>query len=152
MGQVPEVTPTEVAVVRAMAAVSETFVRIADVLRQRSDVRRVSRPWWLRAEDRVGEDHFRVGSGEGFRAEWYAEAEFVHERILTFAIEVAWHDGEWVVDASVKSMIDGDEMAVLELPRRFAIDGDEVTTELMGQAKALEGRFDEALRRFGTLS
>lgn len=97
----------------------------------------------------MGEEHFRVGSGEGFRAEWYAEAEFVDGRMLAFAQEVAWHDGEWVVDASVRSVTDGEESVILEMPRRFAITADEVTVELVGQARFLEDRYGEALRRFG---
>lgn len=142
----------EVAVVRSMAEVSEVFVRIADSLRQRGDVRRVVRPFWLRVEDRLGEEHFRVGSGEGFRAEWYAEAEFADGRVLTFAQEVAWHEGEWVVDASVRAVIDGEDSVILEMPRRYAIAADDVPVELVGQAGFLEERYDEALRRFGTPS
>ncbi len=144
--------PAEVAVVRSMAEVSEAFVRIADSLGRRSDVRRVARPCWLRAEDRLGEDHFRVGAGEGFRAEWYAEAEFVDDRVLTFSQEVAWHDGEWIVDASVRSIVDGQELVILEMPRRFAVAADEVTVELVSQSGLLEDRYDEALRRFGPFS
>ena len=89
----------EVAVLRAMAEVSEVFLRLAVTLQRRGDVRRATHHFALRAEEQLGEEHFRVGSGAGFRMEWYAEAELDDGRDLSFAQEVAWHGGEWVVDA-----------------------------------------------------
>ena len=139
----------EVAVLRAMAEVSEMFVRLAVRLRSRGDVRRATHLFALRAEEQLGEDHFRVGSGAGFRMEWYAEAELDDGRDLSFAQEVAWHGGEWVVDASVRSVDHIGEEVVLELPRRFAIDAGEVAGELIGQSLLLESRYGEALRRVG---
>lgn len=56
------------------------------------------------------------------------------------------------MDASVRSVVDGEELVILEMPRRLAFAADEVTVELVGQAGFLEGRYDEALRRFGPLN
>jgi hypothetical protein len=138
----------EVSVVRSLAAVSEVFLGLAASLRSLEDVQKVSSLCWMRAEERLGEDHFRLGSGDGFRIEWYAEAEFVDGRVLSFSQEVAWHDGEWVVDASVRSSGADGEDVLLDLPRRFAVTAEDAVAELEGQSRLLVDRRDEAVRLF----
>lgn len=136
----------EEAIVRAMADVSEAFLRIAGVLRRRADVRRVDCPWWLRAEERVDETHFRVGSGSGFRAEWYVEAEFVDGRLLVFEQEVAWHDGEWAIDAAARLTTDGQEQTLLRLPSVSGSEGSEATAGVKRQSELLEEQVNQVLR------
>jgi hypothetical protein len=142
------VTAAEVSVIRSLAAVSEAFLDLAASLRALEGVQKVSSPCWVRAEDRLGEDHFRVGSGDGFRIEWYAEAEFRDGRVLSFSQEVSWHDGEWVVDASARSNGADGEDVLVELPQRFAITAEDAVAEMEGQSQMLVDRRDEAIGLF----
>lgn len=93
----------EVRVVRALATASEVFLRLAVILRSHAGVREVSSPCSIRAEELLGDGRFGVGWGEGFRIEWYAEAEFANNTGLCFSQELSWHDGTWSVDASVRA-------------------------------------------------
>jgi hypothetical protein len=141
------VTP-DVAVLRSLAAVSEAFIALAGRLRARPEFRSVQRSGWLRAEEQLGPDRFRVGDGDGFRFEFYAEADAADDRTLVFALEAAWHAGEWTVDAAIRATsVDGDEVLV-ELPRRHARTGEAVAAELSGQLRMLRDREEEGLRRF----
>jgi len=137
----------EVGVVRSLVGVSEAFQEIAAELRSLSGVRAVTTPCWMRAEEPVGEDQFRIGRGEGFRIEWYAEAEF-GDRGVSFSEELSWHAGEWVVDASVRANDAQGEHLLIELPRRFAVTAEEMVAELRGQTQLLVERRGEALRCF----
>ncbi len=134
--------------VRSLATVSEVFLGLAASLRALDGVQKVSSPCWMRVEERVGDDHFRIGSGDGFRVEWYAEAEFVDGRVLSFSQEVAWHDGEWVVDASARSSGAVGEDVLLDLPRRFAVIPGDAVVEMEGQSRMLADRRDEVVRLF----
>ncbi len=142
------VTSTQVELVRSMADVSETFLSIATWLRSLRGMCKVTSTFSLRAEEQVSEDEFRVGEGEGFRAEWYAEAEFADSRALSFSQEAAWHRGEWVIDASVRNYPRSDDEVILELPRRYAVTVDEAISELKSQSRLLVEMRDEAIRRF----
>jgi hypothetical protein len=137
----------EVGVVRSLVGVSEAFLEIAWELQSLSGVQTVTSPCFMRAEERVGEDQFRVGRGEGFRIEWYAEAEF-GDRAVSFSEELSWHAGEWVVDASVRANDAQGEHMLVEFPRRFAVTAQELVAEMRGQTQLLLERRGEALRCF----
>lgn len=63
-GKGPEVTSSgEVVVVRALAEVSERFMDFAGKLRSLPNVRMVTHPCWMRTEERIAEDQYRVGQG-----------------------------------------------------------------------------------------
>jgi hypothetical protein len=141
-------TESEVVVLRSLAEVAEIFLRLAATLRSVPGVRSVTQPIWMRAEDRLGEDQFRVGSGPGFRIEWYAEAEFVGGRAISFGQELSWHDGEWTIDASVRANDPQGEHPVLDFPRRTAVTPDELVIELRGQARLLLERQAEGMQFF----
>jgi hypothetical protein len=102
----------------------------------------------IRKEERVGEDDFRVGVGEGFRVEWYADAEFGEEGALSFAEELAWHDGEWIIDAEVTTHDTGGEHSLFKLPRQFALDSAELEAALRSQTQLVLRHRDEAIRQF----
>jgi hypothetical protein len=138
----------EVEVVRSLAEVSEEFMRIAAALRSLPGVQAVSHPCWMRTEERVAEDQYRVGQGEGFRVEWYAEADFADGRSISFCQELSWHGGEWTVDASVRSNDEQGEHMLLELPRRHALDRVDLLAELRSQTRLLLERRDEGIRLF----
>jgi hypothetical protein len=94
----------------------------------------------------LNDDCFRVGSGGGFRLEWYAEAEFGDDNVLSFGQEAAWHDGEWIMDASVRRNGAGGEDILFELPRRSAITSEDVVADLREQSRMLVDRWEETLR------
>ena len=136
------------AVVRSLAETSEAFLEIAAALRSLPDAPTVSHPCWMRTEERVGEDQYLVGRGDGFRVEWYAEGEFSDGRAISFSLDLAWHDGEWTVDASIRANDDEGEHILVELPRRHAIDPEDLVAELRGQTRLLLERRDEGVRMF----
>ncbi len=138
----------EVKVLRSLAEVSEVFLRLAARLRSLADVRSVSHPCWMRTEERIGEDQFRVGTGQGFRFEWYAEGEFVDGRVISFGQELFWHAGEWTIDASVRVNDAEGERVLLELPRRHAAEADDLIVELLGQASFLLDQQEALIRLF----
>ena len=137
-----------VEVVRSLAEVSEDFIRIAAALRSLPGVRTVSHPCWMRTEERVAEEQYRVGQGKGFRVEWYAEAMFTDGRSISFCQELSWHEDEWTVDASVRGNDDQGERVLLQLPRRHAIDPADLVAELRSQTRLLHDRQDEGIRLF----
>ena len=137
-----------VEVVRSLAEVSEDFIRIAAALRSLPGVRTVSHPCWMRTEERVAEEQYRVGQGKGFRVEWYAEAMFTDGRSISFCQELSWHEDEWTVDASVRGNDDQGERVLLQLPRQHAIDPADLVAELRSQTRLLHDRQDEGIRLF----
>ena len=144
----PEVLRRVVAVVRLLAEINEAFIELAGVLRALPQASSVGHQYAIRKEERVGEDAFRVGMGDGFRVEWYADAEFVGRGALSFAEELAWHDGEWTIEAAVTTHDAEGEHSLFALPRRYAVDIDQLEAELRGQTQLLLRCREEALRRF----
>lgn len=135
-------------VMRSLADVSEAFIEIAATLRSIPGAPSVGHQCSMRRETRVGEDHFILGRGHGFRVEWHAEAQFPNGRALTFVEEVSWHESEWTVEGSVK-VSDGDwEESLVELPIRPAVDPEDVVVQLVGQARLLLDSRERAIRRF----
>lgn len=141
-------TSAEVAVVRSIAEASEQFIELASTLRSLPEVRMVSHPCWMRTEQRIAEDQYRVGQGSGFRIEWYSEAEFTDGTAISFGQELSWHDGEWAIDASVRAIDTEGEHVLLEFPRRHAIEPADLVAELRSQTELLQQQRDEALRLF----
>jgi hypothetical protein len=138
----------EVAVLRALAEVSEAFLEIAATLRSLPGVRTVSHPCSMRTEEWVSDGQYRVGQGDGFRFEWYAEGEFDGGRAISFGLELSHHDGEYIIDAAVRANEAQEERMLLELPRRYAIDPVDLVGELRSQAGLLLGRRDEGVALF----
>lgn len=121
---------------------------IAAALRSLPGVRTVSHPCWMRTEERVAEDQYRTGRGEGFRVEWYAEADFTDGNSISFCQELSWHEGEWTIDASVRGNDDQGERVLLELPRRNATDLADLIAEVRSQTRLLREQQDEGIRLF----
>lgn len=138
----------EVAVVRALAEVSEKFRGIAARLRSLPNVRTVTPRCWMRTEERVAEDQYRVGRGDGFRVEWYADAEFADGAAISFGQELSWHEGEWAIDASIRANDALGERVLVELPHRYATDPVDLVAELRGQTRLLQEHWDEGIRLF----
>jgi hypothetical protein len=136
-----------VEVVRSLAEASEEFMAIAAALRSLPGVRTVSHPCRMRTEERVAEEQYRVGRGEGFRVEWYAEADFTDGSSMSFCQELSWHEGEWIVDASVRGNDDQGERVLLELPSRHATDAADLVVELRSQTRLLRERQDDGVIR-----
>jgi hypothetical protein len=139
---------TEVLVLHSVAEVSEAFLKLATRLQARADVRRAKDTIWIRLEERVEEDHFRIGQGEGFRVEWYTEGEFSNGRDLSFGQELSWHDGAWFVEASVRNIYAAGEDLLIEFPRRCAVEAEDLVGELRSQTRLLLDHEEESIRLF----
>jgi hypothetical protein len=137
-----------VEIVRSLAEVSEALIGIAAALRSLPGVRTVSHPCWMRTEERVAGEQYRIGQGDGFRVEWYAEADFADGSSISFCQELSWHDDEWTVEASVRGNDAQGEHVLLELPRRYATDPAELVDELRSQTRLLLEGQDEGIRLF----
>lgn len=140
--------PAVVAVLKSLAEVSEAFVAIAAGLRLLPGELAVSLSCWIRAEERLAEDHYRVGQGTGFRVEWYAEGVHPDGRSLTLGQELSWHEGQWAVDASVRTIDENGVETFVELPRRRTSDVDDLLAQLRAQSQLLLERREEAFRLF----
>jgi hypothetical protein len=99
----------------------------------------------MTAERKVDDATFHVGEGDGYRIEWYAEADLESRDVLSLALEVAWHPSEWVVDSSYRLQTERGEIVLVELPTRFAVDLEDLVAELASQVEMLWNRKEEAL-------
>ena len=109
-----------------------------------SHVVKARRSLWMTDERIVDDSTFQVGEGEGYRIEWYAEADLESCDVLSLALEVAWHPSEWVVDSSYRLQTERGEIVLVELPTRFAVDPDDLIAELTSQVEMLWNRKEEA--------
>jgi len=127
-----------------LVAVTERVDELRSWMAGLSEVVKARRSLWMTAERMVDESTFRVGEGDGYRVEWYAEADLESRDVLSLTLEVAWHPSEWVVDASYRLQTDRGEVVLVELPTRFAVDPDDLVAELTSQVEMLWNRKEEA--------
>jgi hypothetical protein len=140
-------TLPDVAIVRAQAEVSELFLRFAVELREAPRVGKVQNQLWIRAEDKVGADHVRVGTGDGFRVEWWLSVELDGGRWVDVGVELAWHDGTWTVGGRIHGGPAGDLETLVELPTLSTEDGQTAVTAVCEAARSALAQWDDALFR-----
>lgn len=139
---------TDVALLRALAEVSEAFLQLAIELRKVEGAVAVVHPCTIRPEHLVDNGHFEVGHGNGLRVEWYTDAEFNDDRAISFRQDLSWHSGRWRVEASVQAVDPAGEHTVKELPpQEVAATQPAIDTLRSTLRELLSGR-EELLRRF----
>jgi hypothetical protein len=140
--------PPEVLAIRSLVDVAEVFLQLARSLGSTAGVTRVTSPIYMRAEEKVDQDSFKVGHGPGLRLEWYAEGEFEDGRGISFAQELSWHEGSWLIEASVRASDELGEHILREFAARRAVDAVSLTVRLREQAEQLLAQGSENLERF----
>ena len=133
-------------VLRTLAEVSEHLAELAAWLRRTPGVVAVRRSCWMNSEEQSEDGAVRVGQGDGYRIEWFVEAELDGGEGLSFGLDLARHGAEWVIEASARSHTVSGEDLLLELPTRYAIDAEGLKSELISQAEMMLRRRAEALR------
>lgn len=133
------------AVLQALVAVTERLASLVVWLRSAPGVVAVRRSCWMNSEERTAEGMIRMGQGDGYRIEWFVEADFCDGNGLSFGIDVASYGHEWVIDASARSHTRDGEEVLIELPTRYAVDTFDLERELLGQVDMIVRRRDEAL-------
>jgi hypothetical protein len=132
-------------VLRTLADVAERLAELAAWLRGTPEVVAVRRSCWMNSEELAEDGVVRVGQGDGYRIEWFVEADLESGAGLSFGLDLAWHGAEWVIEASARSHTASGEDVVLELPARYAIDAEDLRNELTSQVEMMLRRRAEAL-------
>ena len=133
-------------VLRTLTVVAERLTELAAWLRGTPGVVAVRRSCWMNSEEQVEDGAVRVGHGDGYRIEWFVEADLDSGEGLSFGLDVAWHGAEWVIEASARSQTVRGEELLLELPTRYAIDAEDLKSELISQVEMMLRRRAEALQ------
>jgi hypothetical protein len=132
-------------VLRTLAEVTERLAELAAWLRGTPGVVAVRRSCWMNSEELAEDGVVRVSQGDGYRIEWFVEADLDSGEGLSFGLDLAWHGAEWVIEASARFHTMSGEELVLGLPARYAIESDDLRSELTSQVEMMLRRRAEAL-------
>lgn len=135
-------------VLLALVAVTDRLAELGTWLRRVPGVLAVRCSCWMNYEDDAGEGVVSVGQGEGYRIEWFVEADFDNENGLSFGFDVACHRAEWIIGASARSHTFRGEAILVDLPTRYAIGAADLESELIGQVEMLNRHRDDAVQLF----
>lgn len=128
-------------VIVCFARVSAVFADLASWLRSQDDISCVTNPVWFTSGDRESIDR---PTGQ-IRVQWFADAELVSGRAISFGIELVWVGGEWLIEPGLRVNDDQGQDDLLDLATRFAVDDSEMCDELVGAAQAVADVREKAL-------
>ncbi len=131
-------TPPEMAgqVVGALGDVSDGFRDLAIWLRRREFVKSAVHPVW-------------VSSTEHVRVEWFADAELVDGKAVSFALELRLERDEWIIEPAIRVIDESGEEDLLELASSFAVGDKDLLAELKGASTHLLGLRDRVWAELG---
>jgi len=128
-------TETAGQIIGTLGEVSSGFSELASNLRNREFVTAAVHPVRF--------------SAVPLRVEWFADAELVDGRAVSFALDARLEGTEWIVDSAVR-VVDGyGENDVLELATRYAVGDTEFLSVLTAAAGYLFELRDQALAALG---
>ena len=131
-------------VIRALAIVSEMFDSLSRALRSEPHVTEVLQRCWISRQGTGFAGSVLLGQGDGAGVDWYADAELVDGRAISFSLEAGWRDAEWVVHPNVCVTSVHGQDRIIELADRFAVEDAEFARELVGAAEAVINARDDA--------
>jgi hypothetical protein len=113
------------AFVSVLALVQERLKSLASVLQRDSCV--------VSVKTAVGPRRYT----DGDRIECYLDAELSSGNCLGWWLEFRWNEGSWLIESSVQLNTSAGQDEILGLPARFAVDDEELVTELDQASVAL---------------
>jgi len=125
----------------AIANVTAEFARLAQWLDSHPGIRSVVHPLWITGGVTESEAPMRV--------EWFADGELYDGRAVSFGMELCLLADEWLIEPAIRMNTDAGQHDVLDMPVRFAVEDEELLTELRGAMRHLVGQKEKALMEVG---